>query len=185
MAYRRPSEDQLQELTALADKAEDAALIAASVGAPEAITDFQTARAKKSLERMTEASALRMAGFSHDQIATRLRVDPAMVQEILERASALVPKVSLEGMRDLENSRLDRAQAAIWSRVLAGEDKAIDMFLRISARRAALNGMNEAVKVDLTVGVRQEMEAAMAELQKVVLGQVISRHDERRDTDGP
>lgn len=178
MPRHGPTEAELQELTALTDKAERAAALAATIGAPEAITDFQVARAKKTAERLAEATALRMAGMTLDQIAARLHMNRYSVHEMFQRAKADIPKATVDELRELENSRLDRAQAAIWGKVLEGDMRAMDMFLRISSRRASLNGLNEAVKIDLSIGVRQEMEAALAELQTVVLGEVISRADD-------
>lgn len=184
MPRHGPSEAELDELTALTDKAERAATLAATVGAPEAIADFQEVRAQKTEARLAEAVALRMAGLTYTQIAARLHMNRQNVAALLHRADVETPKIGVDQMRELENSRLDRAQAAIWSKVLEGDHRALDMFLRISSRRAALNGLNAAVRIDLAVSVRQEMEAALSELQNVVLGEVISREDDR-DTDRP
>ena len=46
--------------------------------------------------------------------------------------------------------------------MLNGEDKAIDTFLRISQRRARLNGLDAPQKLDLNLSIRQEMEELLA-----------------------
>jgi len=69
-------------------------------------------------------------------------------------------------MRALENARLDRAQAAIWSNVLAGDYRAVMVFLQISQRRAKLNGLDSPAPVVLSSNVRGDMERALADLQQ-------------------
>lgn len=76
-------------------------------------------------------------------------------------------------LQRVENARLDRAQAAIWAKVVGGDITAVHAFLRISERRARLNGLDAPTTVNLDRGVRVEMEAALAELE-TVLGEVIA-----------
>jgi hypothetical protein len=173
MAHHSPSEKELQQLTALAEKAERAAALARAAGAPDAIADFQEARARKNQERATEIMACRLAGMTVTQIGERMGLDRVIVHDIIHATMARTPKVTIDDMRAVENSRLDLAQTAIWDRVTMGDDKAIETFLKISTARARLNGLNEAMKIDLSIGVRKEMEDALAELQNVVLGEVI------------
>lgn len=172
MPRHEPNENELRELTEKADKA--AALAAAE---PKPVSRLVEARTRKTQERLNEVLTYRLAGMPLTQIAEKLGLSLALVSDLSHNAVAHVPKATIEHMRELENQRLDQAQNAIWDRVLAGDDKAINTFLRISTRRAALNGLDEALKIDLSIGVRQEMEAALAELQSVVLGEVISRDD--------
>jgi hypothetical protein len=90
-------------------------------------------------------------------------------------------------MRALENARLDRAQTAIWSKVIAGDLASIDVFLRISQRRAKMNGLDEPTRVNLSINVRQEMEQALNQLESVVLGEatvVDADPDETPGSDG-
>ena len=72
-------------------------------------------------------------------------------------------------MRELENARLDRAQAAIWSQVLAGDYRAVMVFLQISQRRAKLNGLDSSASVVVSTNARMEMERALADLQEMIL----------------
>lgn len=133
--------------------------------------------------RRTQALSLRLSGLSYDDIAKHLSISSfkasQLVNETLERAE----NQSVDQMRELENSRLDRAQAAIWSSVLKGDLKAIDRFLRISQQRSKINGLEAPKKIDLSVGVKQEMQNALSELEELVIGEVVqeveaSDHDD-------
>ena len=124
--------------------------------------------------RRVEALSLRLAGFSLEQIADRMELSISGVRDLVNRTLERAENTGVEEMRDIENARLDRAQAAIWDKVLRGEEKAVDTFLRISQRRARLNGLDMPTKVDLTMSIKQEMEQALARLENVVLGEVIA-----------
>lgn len=133
--------------------------------------------------RRTQALSLRLSGLSYEDIAKHLSISSVkahqLVNETLERAE----NQSVDQMRELENSRLDRAQAAIWSSVLQGDLKAIDRFLRISQQRSKINGLEAPKKIDLSVGVKQEMQNALTELEELVIGEVVqeveaSDHDD-------
>lgn len=55
-----------------------------------------------------------------------------------------------------EYARLDRAQAAIWSQVLAGNYRAVTVYLQISQRRAKLNGLDSPASLGISPNVRGE-----------------------------
>lgn len=140
-------------------------------GGPGLLDD---ARKAKQEARRIEAMSLTMAGLSADQIATRMNITPGAVRALVTRTLERASNRNVEQLREIENQRLDRAQAAVWTKVLEGDLKAIDTFLRISQRRSRINGLDAATKIDLTVGIKQEMEAALDELHQVVLGEVIT-----------
>lgn len=123
--------------------------------------------------RRVEALSMRMAGISLENIANHLDVSEARVRVLIENLLAEAENRSAGEMRAIENARLDRAQAAIWSEVIRGDLKAINTFLRISDQRARMNGLNAPTQVDLSVNVRQEMEAALSELETMLEGEVI------------
>jgi DNA-binding CsgD family transcriptional regulator len=129
----------------------------------------RTRRAQK--ERRAQALSLLMAGFSYDQIGERLDISGGTAQALIGRLLSKVANDAADELRALENARLDRAQTAIWSQVLAGDLKSIDVFLRISQRRAKMNGLDEPTRVSLSINVRQEMEQALTALESVVLGE--------------
>jgi hypothetical protein len=105
------------------------------------------------------------------RVAERRGDREAVVQE--RRVVVARTATAAEELRAIENERLDVAEAAIWEAVKDGDLKAIAMFLRISARRSRMNGMDAPVRVDMSIGIRAEMEAKLAELRDVVLGEVI------------
>lgn len=60
--------------------------------------------------------------------------------------------VLTEEVRTLELERLDRMLDAIWGQVTQGHLGAIDRALRISERRARFEGLDAALKTDVTSG---------------------------------
>ena len=96
-------------------------------------------------------------------------IEPDSVRHLINRTLATAENRAAEEMRELENARLDRAQAAIWSQVLAGDYRAVMVFLQISQRRARLNGLDSPAPVAISSNVRGEMERALLDLQQVVM----------------
>jgi transposase len=133
--------------------------------------------------RRAEALTLLLAGMSFEQVGDRLGITKQAARDMVHRSLDVAESRAVDEMRELENARLDRAQTAIWTKVLNGDLKALDAFLKISQRRARLNGLDAPTKIDLKIGIRAEMEAALSELENVVLGEVISRSDEDSDAE--
>ena len=73
---------------------------------------------------------------------------------LIDRTLPTAVNRAAEEMRELENARLDSAQAAIWSKVLAGDYRAVIVFLQISPRRAKLNGLDSPSSVVISPHVR-------------------------------
>lgn len=121
--------------------------------------------------RRVEVMALRLAGFSHEQIAERFDVSGQQVQDWIDETMESAEAPNVAKMRSLENQRLDRAQSAIWSQVVAGNLKAIDTFMRLSAQRSKINGLYAATKIDMSLGIRHEMEIALTNLESLVTQQ--------------
>jgi transposase len=134
--------------------------------------------------RRMEALSLKLAGLGYEQIAERMNMSVSGVKDMVNRTLERAENTAVEEMRSLENERLDRAQAAIWTQVLQGDLKAIDTFLRISTRRAKMNGLDAPTQINLSVDVRREMEEALSKLEDVVLGEVIHVHDDLADETG-
>lgn len=95
--------------------------------------------------RQREAFALRLAGKTYREIGELLDMSGPhafrLVTAEIERTAAEA-REEIDAMRALEMARLDAMQAAIWPAALAGDLSALDRFLRISARRAALLGLD-------------------------------------------
>jgi DNA-binding transcriptional MerR regulator len=137
--------------------------------------------------RRVEILALRLAGFSIEQIASRVNLASSTVHDILMDALSTATNQQVAQMRALENDRLDRAQMAIWPRVVEGDLKAIDAYLKISQQRSRINGLYAPTKIDMRVGIRHEMESALAELERLMdatAHQVIQGEVIRDGTDG-
>lgn len=120
-------------------------------------------------QRRVEAMTLRLAGLTYQQIAERMDLSESGAYDLVKRSFRYVETDTVDEMRQLENDRLDRAQAAIWPKVLRGEESAISTFLSISGQRARINGLNSPTKVDISVGVRTEMESALNQLEELVM----------------
>ena len=100
--------------------------------------------------RRREAIKLRLAGMTFDEIGARLTCSAPyayrMVSAELERMAAEAHE-NTAALRELEAARLDAVQEAIWAKAAAGDLDAVDRFVRISARRAALLGLDRPTKI--------------------------------------
>lgn len=156
------------------------------------VKSFRVAERERLAARRVEAMSLKMAGLDWDQIAARLQTTRRNAQRLVEDTIARAVATGVEAMREVENARLDRMQAGIWSQAIQGDIPSINAVLRIQDRRARMNGLDAPTKIDLNVGIRHEMESALDELRLTLLGdtytvedaQVVSG-DEDEDPDDP
>jgi hypothetical protein len=125
---------------------------------------------RNSRVRRIEAVALRLEGRTYAEIGAQLSISWQSAHDLVSRSLSRAENVNAEQLREIENARLDKAQVAIWPQVLDGDLKAVETFLRISARRAKLNGLDAPTAINISLGVRQEMEAALLVLERTVLG---------------
>jgi len=123
--------------------------------------------------RRVEALSMRLAGLPIGTIAERLGISESRVTSLIDNLLTTAENRTVAHMRALENARVDRAQAAIWARVLEGDIKAVSEFRRLSEHRAKMNGLNVPQQVDLSVSVRREMQTALAELDHMLEAEVI------------
>lgn len=120
-------------------------------------------------QRRVEAVSMRLAGLSFTQIAERMNITEGSARTMVKRSLSKAENRNADEMRELENARLDRAQAAIWPQVLKGDTKAINTYLQISTARRQMNGLNAASKVDISLSVQQEMDQALNELEEMLV----------------
>lgn len=139
-------------------------------------------REKKYAARRVEALSLRLAGLTYEQIGERLGISTQGAIDLVNRTLSRAENLAVQQLRELESARLDRAQAAIWTQVLEGDLRAVDVFLRLSKRRSLLLGLDAPTEININVGIRDEMEAALGELEKVILGTVVRSHYESDGT---
>lgn len=119
--------------------------------------------------RRAKAVTLAMSGMTYEQVGDSLGVSPAAAKKLVKRTIEETRNYAVDELRDLENARLDRAQAAVWPEVVEGDKQAIKLYLSIAERRSRLNGLDAPSKVQMAVSVKAEMEQALTELQQVVL----------------
>lgn len=148
--------------------------------AAEGAVDRSASASKEMREaRRIEAMSLKLAGASYEAIGERLGIAPQSVRALITRNLERADNRLVEEMRAIENARLDRAQAAIWKKVLDGDLDAVRTYLQISARRAKMNGLDAPQRIALSANVRVEMEQALDELKHVVLGEVVDDDGEQ------
>jgi hypothetical protein len=130
------------------------------------------ARKDETLAREARAVTLRLGGVTWQQVADQVGYASAeMAMRTVNRALGRHAAQQVDTLRAVENARLDRAQAAIWMKVQAGDHAAIHAFLRISARRSKMNGLDAPTQVNVSASTIADMDAALAALETIVLGE--------------
>ena len=107
-------------------------------------------RRSKTAERSKQAVNLRIAGATFEQIGERLGVSAQAAYGLVSRALIKIraqTAESAETLRQMELTRLDAMQTAIWADAMGGDEQKIDRLLKIQARRAALLGLDAPTKV--------------------------------------
>jgi hypothetical protein len=126
------------------------------------------ARAVLTAERRTKAIQMKIEGHTWQQIADALGYAHkgsayTDVQRALEQA-VVQQRLAAEVWRELELSRLDAMQQAIWPRLMAGEPRAIEVALKLLDRRAKYLGLDSAIKLEvLTIDAIDQQIAALNE----------------------
>ena len=97
-------------------------------------------------ERRARVIQLKIAGVDNETIAREVGLaNPADVSQDVTRAfqrAKAIEGQELDALKTLELARYDRAQAALWPKVLKGDLHAIDTFIRLSARRCRVLGLD-------------------------------------------
>lgn len=135
--------------------------------------------------RRAHAVRLRLAGLTYDQIARECGYsNKSAARQVVIRALTKIEAESVGELRALENARLD-ADERVLRGIIGGVNnkpadriKAIDSRLRLSARRARLNGLDAPLQVALSAGVTASLEDALAEAEALIRGEVLEVHDE-------
>lgn len=100
-------------------------------------------------QRQLKALELRLAGVIYEQIAAELGyAGRSGAYKAVESGLKLTMREPAESLRRLSAERLDRATLAIWRRVSSGDLHAIDVLLRLEARRAKLLGLDAPQQVE-------------------------------------
>ena len=105
---------------------------------------------ERAAARRIEALELRKSGLSYRRIGERLDVSgPQAHRDVMRELKALAKIATKEadGVRVLEEYRLDALLEILWPQVEAGDQGAVDRALRIMQRRAALRGLDAPTKI--------------------------------------
>jgi hypothetical protein len=125
--------------------------------------------AARLLSRQANAVGLRLAGATYPQIAEALGYDNAAnARRVVVESLRLTAERDITELRDLENARLDRMLQGLWPKVINGDSDAINSALRISQRRAKLNGLDAPVRVVITDDTAERIRALAAEIDEQV-----------------
>ena len=157
-------------LTEVAKLAEEFGNEASEGGIEHSYSNIRDARRERQRARRIEALSLKLAGVSTAQIADRVGIQPDTVRKLINRT---LRTARTARSRKCGSSRMHGCTALrplSWSNVLAGDYRAVMIFLQICQRRAKLNGLDCPAPMVLSSNVRGEMERALADLQQVVLG---------------
>ena len=118
------------------------------------------------MERRIRAVSLRRAGASYRDIARSLGVSTGRAWSLVDEALRAVLVDGTERLRQIEGERLDDAQRALWPAVLSGDVRAVDVFVRLSARRARMFGLDveaeSEVDREMRDAYREQVEAFLA-----------------------
>jgi hypothetical protein len=117
-------------------------------------------------ERKALVIGLRQAGLDFEQIAQRTGyADSSGAWRAWQAAMADVVRQPAREAFDLELSRLDVAQTALWAKVRAGNLGAVREFLNISRERRKMLGLDAAFRIDVSSDdARAEVRDAVTEL---------------------
>lgn len=132
------------------------------------------------LTRIQAAAADRLMRMTWQQVADRNGYSSkgAAATAVLGYMRRLTTE-TVAALRDQESAGLDRAAAALWPKVLNGDARAQDTWLRNRARYAALNGLNAPVQVTLSSGAQAALTDALADLEGLLVpGHVLASSDE-------
>lgn len=130
--------------------------------------------------RAAEAMRLRIRGLTYRQIAERLGYsgEGAAYNAVL-RGLRDTRQEPAEELRTLELTRIDEALHAIWPRVLRGQTRAVDSFIKLSKRRADLLGLDAPRRIvwedvrSEAAKVREQMVAAGLITDDTELGEIL------------
>lgn len=92
---------------------------------------------------------------------------------------------TIGALRDQESAGLDRAAAALWAKVLNGDARAQDTWLRNRASYRALHGLNAPLQVTLSSGAQAALADALGDAEAIVMGLVTARSDEPLEDPAP
>lgn len=140
-------------------------------GIGESITSVKNLDAN---EKQKKALALRRDGATYEQIAEALGYrSPSGAHKAIMLALKANIREPAEQLRQIELQRLDKAQLAIAALVQKGDLKAIDRWIKLTATRAALLGLNAPIELK----VNELVQARVGEEISVLFETIASDPD--------
>lgn len=129
-------------------------------------------------DRRAKVLTYRMSGASSRDIAVKVGVShPTVLNDLKVMMTELNEQIAegREQLHALENSRLDKLQAAIWLTALTGHPDSVRTVLSVMERRAKLNGLDKPVKIDLAAELEGQLERALTKLSDALDEQTFKR----------
>lgn len=124
-------------------------------------------------EKQAEALELRKQGRTLAEIAKALGYSsPSAASKAIESAMTRVVTPGVEALRSLENERYDTALAGLWDDVKDGNPESVNAFIRLSARRCKLLGLDAPMKIaqtDPDGNANPYLEITAQELRSIAL----------------
>lgn len=104
-------------------------------------------------ERQRRALQLRKQGMEYSEIAAALGyASGSGAHAAVRGALKKTLQEPADELRAIENARLDAMLAALWPAIERGDPKAIAAGVKLSERRAKLNGLDRPDALDVTSG---------------------------------
>lgn len=127
-------------------------------------------------ERVRQCAALKLQGLTWEEAGART-VPPypsrgAAYKAVMPHIRRLRDE-TLQDLKDILDAQLNRAAVPMYAKVLNGDVRAHDSWLRNRKQWADLHGLNAPVQVAISVGVAAEVDDALAELEEYAAGQVV------------
>lgn len=148
-------------------------------------TSDRDGRAKRTQERRAAVVRMRTEGHSYEAIGEALGISGRAANQHYKAALKQIPAESVEEHRQVEFARLEEMTLALAPRVKKGEFLAVRAAIAVSARRAALLGLDapQQVAINGQVAVPVSVEEAIAKVYGAVAGRPDADADE--GDDGP
>jgi len=103
--------------------------------------------ARISIAERERAALVRKSGRTYDEIARTVGfADRSGAARAVQRALDATVREGADALRQLEAERLDALTAALWSKAIDGDERAVDRVLAVMERRARLLGLNAPTK---------------------------------------
>lgn len=134
-------------------------------------------RALKTAERRARALDMRKDGATYEAIGKELKISAQaawkIVTKYLKQAREQTDE-SVSDLRDMMKRRLLEANESLAPKIREGDHKAIDTYIRLQARLAALHGLDAPTKTELSGpnGGPIETQAAALDLSKLTIDEL-------------